>query len=154
MVHSRPEAYSLLGFSAHTGQVCLVHTKCHHHNYHDDLYDHHYQTVVLFNWSRLYQINVGKFNTDGTCFEPRHKNQSSTFKWMLMVLDTFLHIRNEDCDHNFVSMVRVFSFPMPSHCTNALTALTSVLKLRQAGQIHNHQLHQKYIRSHTIGAGR
>ena len=66
-----------------------------------------------------------------------------------MVIDTFLHIRNEDYDHNFVSMVRNF-FLMPSQSTNALTAFTSVLKLRQAGQIHNHQLHQKYIRNHTM----
>ena len=69
---------------------------------------------------------------------------------MLIVIDTFLYFRNEDYDHNFVSMVRVFFFPMPSQCTNALTAFTSVLKLRQAGQIHNHQLHQKYIRNHTM----
>ena len=45
LVHSRPGAYSLLGFSAHTGQVCLVHTTCHHHHYHDD----HHQIVVVFN---------------------------------------------------------------------------------------------------------
>ena len=32
LVHSRPGAYSLLGFSAHTDQVCLVHTTCHHHH--------------------------------------------------------------------------------------------------------------------------
>ena len=48
LVHSRPGAYSLLGFSAHTGQACLVHTRSHHHHYHDDHYDHHYQTVVVF----------------------------------------------------------------------------------------------------------
>ena len=49
LVHSRPGAYSLLGFSAHTGQACLVHTRGHHHYYHDDHFDHHYQTVVVFN---------------------------------------------------------------------------------------------------------
>ena len=155
LVHSRPGAYSLLGFSAHTGQVCLVHTTCHHHHYHDDHYDHHYQTVVVFNWSYWLVSFVSKLESSRQkvlASSLWHKNQSSSFKWMLIVIDNFLYIGNENYDHNFVSMVRVFSFPMPSHCTNALTALTSVLKLRQAGQIHNHQLHQKYIRNHTMAA--